>query len=41
MNNRFSSSRFGLRKDLIHRTRCLHKGIDIAASYGSPVNPLG
>jgi len=37
----FLSSRFGFRKDPFHGSRRMHKGIDISAKYGSPVNPLG
>ena len=37
----FLSSRFGMRKDPINGLRRLHRGIDIAARYGTIVNPLG
>ena len=41
VNNGFLSSHFGFRKDPMHGSRRLHKGIDIAAKYASPVRPLG
>ncbi len=37
----YLSSKFGLRKDPFHGLRRMHKGIDIAAKYGSTVHPLG
>jgi len=37
----YLSSPFGMRKDPIHGLRRMHTGIDIAAEYGSIVNPLG
>jgi len=37
----YLSSQFGFRKDPFHGSRRMHKGIDIAAKYGSTVNPLG
>jgi len=41
VNQGFLSSRFGMRKDPIHGNHRMHKGIDIAAKYGSEVYPLG
>lgn len=41
VNNGYLSSNFGFRNDPMHGSRRLHKGIDIAANYGTPVNPLG
>ena len=41
INQGHLSSQFGIRKDPFHHKNQMHKGIDIAAKYGSPVNPMG
>ena len=37
----YLSSSFGMRRDPFHRSRRMHKGIDIAARAGTVVKPLG